>query len=455
MHDDAVTIGAIESTRGIVGVVAKRAIERGTTVLARALEAPAYDAARARAEDAIGEAITRHERACERRVSDDVAIGLMLVEAKRHPERSPIAAYAASLPREPARTPALCDDDEIEALVPMLSLYLVDQIDSARQEFALAYDDARAIVREIDGEDDLDEGEFAHAWSMVRSRAITFEVRKGDSGEVIRKRCLVPVCDILNHSPTSAVSGPNVRIESTDSGAKWVTTRDIAAGEALRWTYGELSNEEMWLWYGFVPSDPVHDDCSVVFNLPDAVFSNGLSAVAKDDKAETAALRRELLTRAGALGLNEGEELSFVISMRALPTVLGGIAGIMCCEADEVVSIAASAVISTNGGGDGELFQLRPESRRRAGRYVAWLLNQVESFVCGATDEEVEEYERTAAAVGGEHEERFRIAKAIRVGARATFASTQRALTEDELLANGSWIDDATKKLVASAPRVV
>ena len=333
----------------------------------------------------------------------------------------------------------------------------------------MAFDDARQIVARMQGENDLQESEFAWAWSMVRSRAITFAVKKAATGDIERKRCLVPVCDVLNHSPTSladviggdddangeysqalSVPGPNVQIETNDSGESvWATTRDVAAGEALRWTYGELSNEEMWLWYGFVPTIPIHGDCSVPFNLPDTVFKNGLDAVAKDDKSETMALRKKLLERAGVLGLNEGEELSFVVSVRGAPKTLGGIAGVMCCDADEVVAIAASTIISANGGVDGALFVLKPESRRRAGRYVAWLLTQIESFVCGASDEEVREYERIADDVGGVYKSRFRDAKALRIGARETFKIVHRRLTDEALLSDGAWIDDATKRLVS------
>jgi SET domain-containing protein len=32
------------------------------------------------------------------------------------------------------------------------------------------------------------------------------------------------------------------------SHAAWVATRDIAAGEEVTWTYGDLSSEELWLW---------------------------------------------------------------------------------------------------------------------------------------------------------------------------------------------------------------
>jgi len=441
----------------VCGVVAKVHIPADTPIMTRALSSTAFDATYARSDDAFGAnaAISAYEGEVQRLVSDDVPMALMLVFAKRYPERSALGAYALSLPKEAADTPALYEDESLEALVPMLSLHFVDQVDAARREFAMSCADARQIVAKMSDEPALEDLEFAWAWSMVRSRAITFAVKKSGTDVIERKRCLVPVCDVLNHSPTSTSDdsddGPNVSIESNDVGESiWKTTRDVAKGQALRWTYGELSNEEMWLWYGFVPSTPSHGDCSVVFNLPDTVFANGLNAVAKEDREETAALRRRLLERCGALGLNEGEELSFVLTMRGNPKVLGGIAGLMCCDADEVVAVAASAVIASNGGGDGSLFSFKPETRRRAGRYVAWLLTQVEAFVCGATDAEIAELERTAEAVGGEFAARFRTAKRLRTGAKSTFAAVQGVLTEESLLKNGSWIDDATKTLIST-----
>lgn len=456
-RDDLVDIGGVESEEGVCGVVAKVHIPADTPIMTRALSSTAFDATYARSDDAFGAnaAISAYEGEVQRLVSDDVPMALMLVFAKRYPERSALGAYALSLPKEAADTPALYEDESLEALVPMLSLHFVDQVDAARREFAMSCADARQIVAKMSDEPALEDLEFAWAWSMVRTRAITFAVKKSGTDVIERKRCLVPVCDVLNHSPTSTSDdsddGPNVSIESNDVGESiWKTTRDVAKGQALRWTYGELSNEEMWLWYGFVPSTPSHGDCSVVFNLPDTVFANGLNAVAKEDREETAALRRRLLERCGALGLNEGEELSFVLTMRGNPKVLGGIAGLMCCDADEVVAVAASAVIASNGGGDGSLFSFKPETRRRAGRYVAWLLTQVEAFVCGATDAEIAELERTAEAVGGEFAARFRTAKRLRTGAKSTFAAVQGVLTEESLLKNGSWIDDATKTLIST-----
>ena len=460
-REDVIDVGARERDGARVpGVVARRDVEAGTTLVTRSVASTAFDATYARecASNALTRAIEEYEGTVEREMSDDVVVALALAAARREPESaSPLlGAYAASLPTDAVSTPALYEDEAFEALVPLLSLHFIDRVDAARREFALAYDDARQTYALARGGDVLEEHEFAWAWSMVRSRAITFEVKKASTGRIERKRCLVPVCDVFNHSPTSlsgdgdAEDGPNVRIETNDAGeSMWTATRDVKQGDALRWTYGELSNEEMWLWYGFVPENPLHGDSSVAFNLPDAVFANGLNAVAKEDSEETGALRRRLLERAGALGLNEGEELSFVVSARAKPAVLGGIAGVMCCDAEEVVSIAAAATVASKGVDERALlFELKPESRRRAGRYVAWLLTQVEAFVCGATDEEVAESERVAESVGGVFAERFATAKRIRLGAQGTFATAQKSLTDEELLRDGAWIDGAVDMLV-------
>ena len=463
--DPRLAIGAEEpDASGLIGVVAREFIPAGTAVIQRTNAAPAYDAVYARSDDTFGAAaaISAHEGEVGRLVSDDVAMGLMLVLAARHSDVAPLGAYAQALPKNTADTPCLYRDEALEALVPVLSLNFVDQVDVARGEFALAFEDCRAIMSRISSsgggqhEVPLTEDEFAWSWSMVRSRAITFAVRKASTGEIERKRCLVPVCDVLNHSPTSlsedGSDGPNVRIETDgESLTSWTLTRDVRAGEALRWTYGELSNEEMWMWYGFVPENPIHGDSSVVFNLPDTVFENGLNALAKDDKDETRALRRQLLRRSGVIGLNEGEELSFVITARQPAKVLGGIAAVMCCTADEVVAIAASTVISANGGGDGALFSLDPESRRRAGRYVAWLLTQVEAFVCGSNEEEIAQLETMAGDVGDDFARRFETAKRTRAGAKGTFSIAQNWLTDEALLSDGTWVDEAAKLLVSGS----
>jgi hypothetical protein len=49
---------------------------------------------------------------------------------------------------------------------------------------------------------------------------------------------------------------------------------------ATTWTYGDLSNEELWLWYGFVPEPALHGGTAVTFQLPEGALRAGLGSVA-------------------------------------------------------------------------------------------------------------------------------------------------------------------------------
>ena len=132
-----------------------------------------------------------------------------------------------------------------------------------------------------------------------------------------------------------------------------------------------------------------------------------------------------------------------------LVAALANAAGVNAARMSFTTTPYAAATVASKGVDERALlFELKPESRRRAGRYVAWLLTQVEAFVCGATDEEVAESERVAESVGGVFAERFATAKLIRLGAQGTFATAQKSLTDEELLRDGAWIDGAVDMLV-------
>ena len=136
--------------------------------------------------------------------------------------------------------------------------------------------------------------EFAWAWMMIRSRAVTFRVRRAEGGGdgVDARRCMVPVVDIMNHECSPVKDrwrnapfhrGPAVELEAGDGAVTWRATREIDAGEEVSWTYGNLSNEALWLWYGFVPEPPSHGGCVVSFQLPESSLRGGLASVAKGD----------------------------------------------------------------------------------------------------------------------------------------------------------------------------
>ena len=341
-------------------------------------------------------------------------------------------------------------------------------------------EDHVAVSPSAGAEAALELDEFFWAWMMIRSRAITFRVQRGTDGVVEARRCMVPVVDFMNHAcappPSASVSaptgsrlaeelvaaaaahpGPNVTLERRDDAVAWRATVDISPGEEVLWTYGDLSNEELWLWYGFVPDPPLHAGAAVTFQLPEAALRGGLGAVARGDSKDEAAARLALLMRAGVFSDGSGDEwdrrvLEFELRLGSPPRVLAGIAGIMCCTADESKSITAAVSGGGTGvGGEGEAVvdvRLSAESRRRAGRYVAYILDQVEPTVCGESGEV--DWEDDVASPEGVDVMTWRAACRLRRGARGVFLAARPALTDESLLDRGEWIDAAVASLLVA-----
>lgn len=89
------------------------------------------------------------------------------------------------------------------------------------------------------------EREFYFAGSLIS--AYSFLEDPDDTTAV----SMVPLADMLNHSS----SQNNARLFFKRSGLQMVAIRDIKAGEQLHNTFGERSNGELLLKYGFVESD--------------------------------------------------------------------------------------------------------------------------------------------------------------------------------------------------------
>jgi hypothetical protein len=216
--------------------------------------------------------------------------------------------------------------------------------------------------------------------------------------------------------------------------------------------------------------------------------------VARGDSAEAAAVRLALITRAGAFtdvvvsgddtggtgggdGATGGDQrmLQFELRLGLPPKVLAGIAGLMCCSPEEATAIAAAlgtSSSSSSGGGvvddasdvahdaapiafvdiEGRVtVQLAPESRRRAGRYVAYILKQVEPVVCGGDrgdDDDDEGVDTFGEVPDGVDAETWRAAYRLQSGARGVFRAAEAPLDDNSLLSRGEWIDAAVADLL-------
>lgn len=509
------------------GLVATQDIAPGETVLTLPASCTAFDAAAARADETLGlgagiaayESAPRATRGAD--VSEETALALFVALARRHPSRTNFGAYVNALPRALPSSPLFLDDASFRYAMPAMPLSLVDAADDARADLFLAWDVAAAVVDLVPDEPELGLDEFRWAWASVRSRAITFRVAQGEgagsgdgsgdesgnaaetrsperrnlekdraneadaSRKVASRRCLVPVVDMMNHAcvafPGSEASeaafpGPAVTAAPTPEarGVAWRAARRVKKGEEVTWTYGaDLSNEHLWLHYGFVPDPPVHAGCAVTFSFPARALLDGVRAVASEDDEATSAKRSALLEKCGLVsagpspgdvaspgfgdGDGDGERdvaLQFTVTLGERPGALAAIAGVACCSPAEALAMH-EVVFSESSTREDESERRRdcvvlcPESRRRAGRYVAFLLARVAPTATGGDVAAGEE------GVHGETETETSPARAAlaaatraRDGARATFEWLEPALENEALLEDGAWLEDAVAAAV-------
>ena len=244
--------------------------------------------------------------------------------------------------------------------------------------------------------------------------------------------------------------------------------------------------------------------------LPAGALRAGLGSVARGDSAEAAAARLALLARAGVFTDNastalegggggmddttaaaaaavadEQRMLQFELRLGCPPKVLAGIAGIMCCTPEETIAIA-SALSDDDAGDAGDAgdaaaaaadgssssssssspdvapiafvdiegrvtVRLAEESRRRAGRYVAYILDQVEPMVCGGGDDRSSaDADAETDVLEGVDEETWEAACRLQSGARGVFRAVETQLDDTSLLTRGEWIDAAVADLLVA-----
>ena len=209
----------------------------------------------------------------------------------------------------------------------------------------------------------------------------------------------------------------------------------------------------------------------VSFQLRESSLRGGLASVAKGDSAESAVAREDLLVRCGAFDARNGggtergteRELHFEVKVGERPKVLTGIAGLMCCSEEEVLAMkralmsfggcvmdeeeeedeGAVAFVDMSGRLKVRLCQ---ESRRRAGRYVAFILDQVEPMACGPSGDDLLSLDTVKPdAVDADA---WWATVRLRTAAKEVFAITNVTLEEEAIKRDGGWIDEAVASIL-------
>lgn len=196
-------------------------------------------------------------------------LALKLLYERYRGDQSPFAPYIASLPVGFPGVPIFWSKAELDALeYPPVSSQVVKRC-RWLVEFS-AMEDVQRLGRDLFGAEAanvLSPDTLGWALSAVTSRAFRPGGQSGASA-------LLPLIDMCNHDfgPNAAVSG------SSDSSALNLRAlRDIAPGEDVTLSYGNLPNDFLLLDYGFVVENNAHDNVKLSF---DPSFVEAAKAVA-------------------------------------------------------------------------------------------------------------------------------------------------------------------------------
>lgn len=102
---------------------------------------------------------------------------------------------------------------------------------------------------------DIEESDFKYAWIIVQSRAFADDdIEKDDEGDDCEtEMALLPIADRLNHSAEAEVAS------TTEDSYIFTAGKYYRAGEEVCISYGNLTNDELLVDYGFLLEHNPHD----------------------------------------------------------------------------------------------------------------------------------------------------------------------------------------------------
>ena len=188
-------------------------------------------------------------------------LGLVLLRERVAGQHSPFAPYINLLPSVHEGSPTFYPPDTIRELqyAPLISQ--VGQRGRFLASFAgkgLTIDDGADYVDESHPERrrvDMTIDANALGWASVCASSRAFKM-------VGRTPLLFPVIDVCNHS-----FEPSAKVQPVDGGVELVTTRNLKADEPIELSYGNLSNDELLLDYGFIVENNPFDAVKLRWDL--------------------------------------------------------------------------------------------------------------------------------------------------------------------------------------------
>ena len=368
---------------GLRGVVATRDVAPGEVLIALPPTCTAFSAASAQAEPYgdLGATLLEMHATGDTPCDEAVLAAWLCLAWEAQPGACALRAYAHALPEETPDLPALWPPHVAEALLPW---YVLDALDDSRSSFSKSMDAAAAILQRLPRQFNPSAERLQWAVAHVRARAVRYNVRKA-SGELAWSKCLMPIVDTQNHatsplgraeaapvleqagfSPqevdaiTTQSVGPATSVGFSGGGASWVAARPIPAHTQVTWTYGPLSNVQLLMQFGFVPSPALHAGSVVELTIPESVI---LGALARHPVTDAAidSLRRSLLTDAGALNMQPDEQIVFEVKPCAAPETLMAVCGAIALRTDQEWRL-----YSATGDGDGTPAGVDHAARTRA-----------------------------------------------------------------------------------------
>lgn len=237
-----------------------------------------------------------------------VRLAWKILRMKEEGLQCPWSEYISSLPQSPVPGPLTTWSwecvDNLRAYKPMAR-----QLDHALWMASSAWSSInmeRAENIDSIANAKVSEDEFKWALSVVHSRTFGTAGRRGGVGA----RMLVPFFDMLNHGgdfSVSPIGDSNPEFVPMDN-VRWdivpklgreplmvlTATRDIQKGEELLLSYGERSNDEWVLHYGFLPPKNPHDDV-IIFDSIEEGIDWYLEKYVPKGKLSPALLQRAIL----------------------------------------------------------------------------------------------------------------------------------------------------------------